>query len=132
MKRYFLFVIMIVSVALLAGCGSSNQMLQAGGMDVGKELMGSFGSVGDILGSITDVASAEAAAPKLDVLNTDLDGIVSAASSLSPEGKLSISEMAASQIPPLKAAMDTAYAIPGVKDVIQPPMDSLLEKYAGF
>ena len=106
--------------------------LQSASMDLGKQLSSSLSSAGTALGSITDVESAKVAVPQLESVNAKLDEISAGSANMSPTEKASLSEMAASQVPMLKSAMDQAYAIPGVKEVIQPPMDSMLAKLAGL
>ena len=127
--------VMVASVALAAaalGCGGANETVPMGRGDLSAELLGSFTSLSGILGSIKDESSAQAALPRLEAANADLDRITQAASSASPETKAGLSQLAAAQIPQLRKLTDQACAIPGVKPVIQPPMDSMLAKFAGF
>ena len=127
-----LFLAMIGLTSILIGCGGGSKAVPATDMDLGTQLMGSFTDVGSILGSITDEASAKEAAPKLEAIDTDLDELSKAAGETSPETKSSLSEIASAQIPGLKDLTDKVYAIPGAKPVVQPPLDSVLAKFASF
>jgi hypothetical protein len=137
--------VFVLAAALLVGCssskestsGMSKEMTETKGMmdsnmDVANQLSASFKDAGSALASIRDVESAKAAVPRLEEVNSDVDGITQAASGLPSGAASGLSDVVAAQVPLLKTAMDKAYAIPGVKDVIQPQMDSLLAKYAGF
>ncbi len=135
--RFNTYVVAVALVSLLvalSGCGSTSSALQSGsaGMDLGKKLMGSFGDAGKILGSITGSASAESAASQLDAVGVDLDKLAKEASKATPEAQANLSDMVASQIPGFTEITETAYAIPGVKPVVKPSVDSLLSKFAGF
>ena len=114
------------------GCGGASKTVSDAGMDLGTQLMGSFTDAGNILGSITDEASAQAATPKIEQVNADLDDLAAKAEEASPETKASLSEIATAQIPGLQELTDKAYAIPGVKPVVQPPLDSMFAKFAQF
>jgi len=126
----------ILAIALLVGCSSSKSGTPAdtveASTDLTTRLTESFSDANSALGSITDVESAQSAVPQLENVEANVDEISKSAASLPSGAGGSLSEIVAAQVPPLKEAMDQAYAIPGVKDVIQPSMDSLLAKYAGF
>ena len=128
-------ILVVVLIAALSGCSGADKAIQEsgqGGLDLTQQLMGSFGDFGKILGSVTDVGSAEKAVPELNSLDASLDDLAKAAGDASPEVQSSLSDIATSQIPGLKEITDTAYAIPGVKPVVKPQVDGLLAKFAGF
>lgn len=126
----------VFAAAVLSGCSSSKGSAPSDAVGSATDLAGglskSFTDATSILGSITDVESAENAVSGLEGVEADVDEVAAAATNMPAGTTASLSDIVASQVPPLKVAMDTAYAIPGVKDVIQPSMDSLLAKYAGF
>jgi hypothetical protein len=127
-----LCIAIVLAAGLTTSCGSStaksaaNVASKAG---LAEALTASFGQLGSVLGSIVDVASGQAALPQLNKLNADVDDISKQAANLSSAEKKSLSDIVAAQLPPLKTALDKAYAVPGVRDVIQPSMDSLIAKY---
>jgi hypothetical protein len=146
MKTEFLVVLCAATLAV-TGCSkksastsastdmmptSSTDMMEVTDPELTKQLSDSFTLAGAALKSISDVESAQKAVPELEKISSDVDQIQKQAADLPAATQSSLSEMVAAQLPPLKSAMDTAYGIPGVKDVIQPQMDSLLAKYAGF
>ena len=137
MKRrfntYAVAVATLMLVVALSGCSSTSSLPGgSAGMELGKQLMGSFGDAGNILSSITGSDSAESAVSQLDAVGVDLDSLAKAAGDASPEAQASLSDMAASQIPGFKEITEKAYAIPGVEPVVKPSVDSLLSKFAGF
>lgn len=129
-------VCLVFAAAILSGCSSSKGSAPSAAVGSATDLAGSltksFADATSILGSISGVESAEKAVSGLEGVEAEVDEVAAAAANMPAETTASLSEIVASQVPPLKEAMDTAYAIPGVKDVIQPSMDSLLAKYAGF
>lgn len=133
-NAFSVVVAVTMMVVALSGCSSTNSAMQSGaaGMDLGKQLMGSFGDAGNILGSITGSDSAQSAVSQLDAVGVDLDQLAKTAADASPETKASLSDIVGSQIPGFKEITDKAYAIPGVKPVVKPSVDSLLSKFAGF
>ena len=136
--RSILILVAIVSLSALSiGCGKGGDDVpetvpDAAGVDLGNKLMGAFTDASSVLGSITDVSSAEQAAAGIDAVNAELDALSSEAENASPETKASLSEIATAQIPAVQELTDKAYAIPGVKPVVQPPVDSMLAKFASF
>ncbi len=124
---------LVVVIVALSGCSSTSSLPGGStGMELGKQLMGSFGDAGSILSSITDSGSAQSAISQLDAVGVDLDQLAKTAGDASPEAQAGLSDMVASQIPGFTEITEKAYAIPGVKPVVKPSVDSLLSKFAGF
>lgn len=134
LNTYLVAVALVSLLVALSGCGSTSSALKSGstGMDLGKQLMGSFGDAGKILSSITGSDSAKSAVSQLDAVGVDLDKLSKDASKASPEAQASLSDMVAAQIPGFKEITETAYAIPGVEPVVKPSVDSLLSKFGSF
>lgn len=139
MRTRSAFVLMaIISLSALSiGCGKSGEAVpetvpDAAGMELGNQLMGAFTDAGSVLGSITDEASAQESVAGLDAINAELDALSTQANDASPETKAGLSEVATAQIPGFKELTEKAYAIPGVKPVVQPPLDSMLAKFSLF
>jgi len=134
MRTLRLFFILAVSAAVFS-CSSSKGVKETssmGGVDLEKELTQSIASATKALKGVKNADTAKSAITPLEVANANVDMISQAATNLSPEANISLSDVASSQIPPLKEAMDAAYAIPGVKDVLQPQLDSLMGKLIKF
>ena len=126
-------VVLVVLAVAFSGCSSTGSLPGgSAGMELGKQLMGSFGDAGSILSSITDSGSAQSALSQLDAVGVDLDQLSKAAGDASPETQANLSEIAASQIPGFNEITEKVYAIPGVKPVVKPSVDSLISKFAGF
>lgn len=95
------------------------------------ELTGIFTTLTETLGGVTDAASAEAVLPKLKELAPALDGVQQAAAALPEAGKKSIVALIADKLGGLKTLVETAMALPGVKEILEPvvvPMIEALEK----
>lgn len=90
-----------------------------------------FTTLTETLGGVTDVATAEAALPKLRDLAPALEGVQKAAAELPEAGKKTIVELVVDKLGGLKTLVETAMALPGVKEILEPvvvPMIEALEK----
>ena len=103
-----------------------------GDVDVGGELTSMFEGVNETLGGITDVASAEAALPKLEELNTSLDSLTGLADQLPTDAVDGLSEMVSNSVSGIDGVMDSLKAIPGVGELIEPIITQIKEKLAAF
>ena len=74
------------------------------GVDVGKQLTGALDGLKTTLGGITDVASAQAALPKLDEAVKAVDGIGALVSKLSPEQRTMLAGLVAAALPALRSS----------------------------
>ena len=106
-----------------------------GGMsidDLKKKLSGSFDGIGDILGTIKDVDTATAAKGKLEeaakaYADLGMDKMPAAANSL-------LGPFLKPYFEKVGGVLNTLYAIPGVKDIVEPvlgPMVSSVAKLVG-
>ncbi|HFD12207.1 MAG TPA: DUF937 domain-containing protein [Crenotrichaceae bacterium] len=100
--------------------------------NVKEELSVILGSVTSSLGSITDVESAEQAIPQLSVASEKLGGLVNMVNKLPDAARTPIQQIISGDVPQIQAMVDKVSAIPGVGPVIQPVVDTLLEKLALF
>ncbi len=80
------------------------------------------------LQGITDPASAQAALPKLQQMNTELDKIREAATRLPPQGRATIADQLTAMIPGFNELCERVLAIPGVAPVAKPVIDSMRAK----
>jgi hypothetical protein len=100
--------------------------------DLKKKLSGSFDGIGDILGSIKDVDTANAAKTKLEeatkaYADLGMDKMPEAANSI-------LGPFIKPYFEKVGGLLNTLYAIPGVKDIIEPiigPMVNSVQKFVG-
>jgi hypothetical protein len=98
------------------------------GVDVGKQAMTTLDGLKTALGGITDVATAQAALPKLQEAVTAIDGLSGAAAKLSGEQKTAFAALIAAALPAVKETAGKVLAIEGVGDLARPVVDSLIAK----
>lgn len=101
--------------------------ISAEAVKLGGDLSGWFTSLNDSLGGITDVATAEAALPKLKVAVSQLDSAKAAFDTLPAVGKSSILSIVTSNLGALKDLIAKVTGISGVSDLVKPLTDSLLK-----
>ena len=110
------------------GLASGLQLPGVGG--VSTQLTESLGGLTESLGGITDLESAKAAAAKVTEASTAFDGMNLGAM---PEAAQStLGGVIAPMVEKIKGALETAYAIPGVKGVLEPVVTPFLEKLGGI
>lgn len=98
------------------------------GVDVGKQATTTLDGIKASLGGITDVATAQAALPKLQESATAVDGLSGMMAKLSAPQKTALAALVAAALPAIKEAAGKVLAIPGVADVAKPAVDGLLAK----
>jgi hypothetical protein len=86
-----------------------------------------FGGLSKILGGVTNVDTARAAIPELEKLGPVLSGVQSEAAKLEGENKTAFAEFVSKNLGLLQKVIDTAMAIPGVKDLLGPVVAPMLE-----
>jgi len=93
-----------------------------------------FGGLSKILGGVTSVDTAKAAIPELEKLGPMLTGVQSEAEKLEGENKTAFAQFVSKNLGLLQKVIDTAMAIPGVKELLGPvvgPMVETLTKLGG-
>ncbi len=95
-------------------------------VDVSKNLTGALGDVSAALGGVTDVASAQAALPKLQSAGTTITTITGLADKFSPEQKASVAGLINNSLPGITAAAVKIESIAGVGDILKPVLDGLI------
>lgn len=93
-----------------------------------------FGGLAKILGGVTSEETAKAAIPELEKLAPVLTGVQSEAEKLEGENKTAFAEFVTKNLGVLQKVIDTAMAIPGVKELLGPvvtPMIESIGKLAG-
>jgi hypothetical protein len=99
--------------------------LTVGGMNLANQVTSSVGALRSVLPGITDVASAQAALPKLREATAQLSEVSNLAAKLSPEGKSALAKMIAAATPAINQMCDKVLATPGVGDIAKPAIDEL-------
>jgi hypothetical protein len=108
------------------------QSVIVGGLDIGKQLSDNLAGLRTTLTGITDVASAQAALPKLQDLSMQIDKVGRVIGQLSPEQQQVVAGMVNPVTPTLNQLFDKLLAIPGVADILRPTIDSLKESLAAL
>jgi hypothetical protein len=98
------------------------------GVDIGKQVTTVLDGLKTSLSGITDVATAQAALPKLQEAVTAIDGVSGILSKLSAGQKSALAALVTAALPTIKDAATKVLAIQGVGDVAKPVVDSLLAK----
>jgi hypothetical protein len=106
------------------------QSLSVGGIDLGKQVTDSIGSLRSTLAGITDEASARAALPKLQAATSQIDKVGGLIGQLSSTQRTALAGLVTPVMPALNQLFDRVLAIPGVADVIKPTIDTLKAKLA--
>jgi hypothetical protein len=96
------------------------------------QLISTRAVAGETLRSIKDPASADAAAPKIQALNSRLDQMHNTFESLPSEAKSSVSSFMSSVVNRLGPEVDRVMNIPGVSDRIGPQLSEMLSKFQSF
>jgi len=96
------------------------------------QLISTQAGAAGILRSIKDPASADAAAPKLEALNSRLDQMHDSFESLPAESKSSVSSFMPSVADRLTPEVDRVMQIPGVSDRIGSQLSEMLSKFQSF
>jgi len=99
--------------------------LTVGGVNLANQVNSSVGALRSVLPGITDVASAQAALPKLHEATAQLNEISNLATKLSPEGKTTLAKLIAAAKPTIDQMCDKVLATPGVGDIAKPAIDEL-------
>ncbi|UGY18688.1 DUF937 domain-containing protein [Bradyrhizobium septentrionale] len=111
-----------------ATVGLAPSDLTIGGVSLTNKVNSSVGTLRSVLPTITDVASAQAAIPKLREATAQLNEVSDLAGKLSPEGKSALAKLIATAKPTINQMCDNVLAMPGVGDVAKPTIDELRRK----
>jgi Bacterial protein of unknown function (DUF937) len=99
--------------------------LTIGGVNLANQVNSSVGTLRSVLPGITDVASAQAALPKLREATAQLNEVNNLAAKLSPEGKSALAKLIAAAMPAINQMCDKVLATPAVGDIAKPTIDEL-------
>ena len=104
------------------------QSLMVGGTDLGKQVTESMGSLRTTLASVTDPATAQAALPKLQEINAQLDRTGGTLGQLSDPQRKALAGLVSPFTSTLNQLFDKVLAIPGVAEILKPTIDTLKAK----
>jgi hypothetical protein len=100
----------------------------APGVDISRQVANNIASVRTTLNGVTDVASAQAAVPKLQAVTAQIDKTDGAVGQLSAEQRKAIAAVINPLMPTVNQLCDRVLAIPGVAEVLKPSVDTLRAK----
>jgi hypothetical protein len=105
--------------------GLGTPSLNAGGVDLGRQVSSSVGALTSALAGITDVTSAQAALPKIRDAKLQLDRVSALSSQLSPDGKRTLASLVAASMPALNRLCAKILSMPEVGNLAKPTIDEL-------
>ncbi len=105
--------------------GMAASDMKIGGVNLANQVNTSVGTLKSVLPTITDVASAEAALPKLKEATSQLDEVNNLAAKLTPEGKSALAKLIVATTPAINQMCDKVLATPGVGAIAKPAIDEL-------
>ena len=106
--------------------------MSVGDVNVGEQFGGVVESMKTTFGGITDADSAQAAVPQLEGINTQLDEITGLAGQLPEAAKGPFQGIVATAMDTIKPMIDSAIEASGAGAILQPIVDSMMEKLAGM
>jgi hypothetical protein len=106
--------------------------LVPGGADIGKQISTIIASVRTTLDGVSDVASAQAALPKLQEVTAQIVKTGGAVGQLTAEQRKAIAAVINPLMPAVNQVCDKVLAIPGVAEVLKPSVDTLKAKLTAF
>src|SRR5262249_34539865 len=109
---------------------ASSQNVVVGGVDVKNTLGDSISDLRTSLQGVTDVASAQAALPKLEAARTQIDKVSNLVGQLTPDQRKVVAGVIAPAMPAINRLTDKVLDIPGVGDVLRPTIDPVKTKLA--
>lgn len=112
---------------------AAEALIKSSGFEkISADLTSQFGLLTESLQSVKDVASAEAALPKIKNVGTTLDTVKALVDKLPDEGKMAISQLLKGKMGDLTALIEKVLGIPGVGEKIKPALDLVLGKLKGL
>jgi hypothetical protein len=111
-----------------ATVGEPAQNLVVGDVNLGQEVTSVVESATTVLNDVTDATSAEAALPRLNEIDANLDRLGGLVGQLPAEGKSALAALINGALPEFEALVARVSEISGVGAVIKPAADALVEK----
>jgi len=107
-------------------------ILTVSGMDIRNIVTTGMSDLRTTLGGITDVASAQAALPRLQAISTQIDRVADVKGSLTTAQRTALGGLTGPSMQGLRDLSNKVLAVPGVSEIIKPTVDSLITKIAGL
>jgi hypothetical protein len=102
--------------------------LTVDGVNLGEEIGTSVTETVSALGGITDKASAEAALPSLQAVETKLDELSGDVEQLPQHAKEALASLLDDSLPELKDLANKVEGIEGAGEVVKPTLDGIMAK----
>src|SRR5262249_47204719 len=134
-RNWLYWLIPIVAIAALLAylfARPGEQSLMVGGLDIGKQVTDSIANLRATLDGVTDVASAQAALPKLREITAQIDKVDGMIGQLTPEQRKLLAGLVNPIMPTLNQLFGKVLAIPGVAELLKPAIDALKVKLASL
>ena len=102
--------------------------LTVGDVNVGEQLTDAMQSAEETLQGITDAASAEAAVPELNAINTQLEELSGTVYQLPDDAKKVLSDLLNERLTELRTLAEDVTGREGVGDVVRPALEPIIAK----
>jgi hypothetical protein len=109
---------------------AQSQSVTVGGVDIKNTIGDSLSDMRTSLQGVTDVASAQAALPKLEAARTQIDKVGNLVGQLTPDQRKVVAAVITPAMPAINRLTDKVLDIPGVGDVLRPTIDPMKTKLA--
>ncbi len=106
--------------------------MMVGDVDVAKNLTSALGDLTGALSGVTDLASAQAALPKLQGAGTAISAVSAVAAKFSPEQKTAVAGLVNSTMPGLTALVTKVEGNADVAGALKPALDGILASLTGL
>jgi hypothetical protein len=102
------------------------------GLNVGESIQGVFTTLTTTLGSVTDGATAEAAAKSLTDVDATLGGLEAAIGGLSGDGKSALATLLGAGLPAIRTTVDGLLADSAIAPILKPVLDSIMSRLTSY
>ena len=102
--------------------------MTVGDVNVGEQLTEVVQNTEETLQGITDAASAEAAVPELNAINTRIEELSGTVDQLPPDAKKVLADVLGKRVTELKTLADKLAGQQGVGDVVKPALEPIIAK----
>jgi hypothetical protein len=102
------------------------------GVNIGESVQSVFTTLTSTLGSVTDVATADAAVKSLTDADATLGGLEAAIGGLSGEGKTALSTLIGGALPAIKTTVDGLLGDSAIAPILKPVLDSIMSRLTSY
>jgi membrane-associated protease RseP (regulator of RpoE activity) len=110
------------------GQGAPSASKPADVVKLTADLSKTFAGLTEVLDSVKDAITAEAAQPKLNEIDSSLAPIKAMVGSLPPEQKAAVTNLIQANLGDMTALIEKVLGLPGVSERLKPLLDSILSK----